>query len=319
MRTHSETPSAATVHRPGEVTTMNPGSQLREVFSASEMQIIVPIYDGLSVRLAELCGFKACMLGGSTVTNTMLGLPDCGYLTLTEMEWAVSRVTEVSSLPVLVDVDDAYGNAINVVRTVRRIENAGAAGIQLEDQMAPKRSTGMGGKTIISVEEAVGKIKAAVDSRSNSDFVIVGRTYARLVDGIEAAIERANLYAQAGADVVFVYGIVTKDELARMGSEVKANFQLVNVAADTAPSISLAQLRSMGFSAAAIGGYVTRAAANGIFRFLEDVRARGLLDAGASLVGELEGTPLENWDDFTGMGQVRSLEERYLPTKNVSG
>jgi 2-methylisocitrate lyase-like PEP mutase family enzyme len=104
-----------------------------------------------------------------------------------------------------------------------------------------------------------------------------------------------------------------------MGSEVKSNFQLVNVAADTAPSISLAQLRSMGFSAAAIGGYVTRAAANGIFRFLEDVRARGLLDAGASLVGELEGTPLENWDDFTGMGQVRSLEERYLPTKNVSG
>jgi 2-methylisocitrate lyase-like PEP mutase family enzyme len=184
---------------------VTPSRRLRELLAGKCVHAAL-IYDGLSARVAELLGFDALYLSGSGV-SAALGLPDVGLTTMTEMLHAARAVTFVTSIPVLCDADTGYGNAVNVQRTVREYERAGAAGIHLEDQEFPKKCGFFAGKRIIPAEEHASKIAAACDARSDPDFVVIGRTDALAVDGWDGVIERVKLYLQAGSDLIMVDGV----------------------------------------------------------------------------------------------------------------
>ena len=167
-----------------------PRQSLRKAFADSTVTVTPGIYNGLSARLAAMAGFGAVSIGGSLIANTLLGLPDAGLLTLTEMEFVLSRVTACCEVPVLVDADSGYGNAINVVRTVRVLAARRRSRHDDRDQETPTRCGHVAGHVLVDASEMVGKVKAALDSRDASSFVIVARTDARSVEGIDAAIEQ---------------------------------------------------------------------------------------------------------------------------------
>jgi methylisocitrate lyase len=170
----------------------------------SRIEQIVGVYDGLSAKLADACGFDWLHVGGYNVSGSAFGMPDVGLLTLPEIVEVARRVVGVTSRPVLVDGDDGYGTHLNVMRLVREVEATGAAGIHLEDQVYPKRCGHMEGKRVVPAGDFVAKIKAFVDTRRSADFLLVARTDAIAVNGFDDAVERANRYFEAGADVIFV-------------------------------------------------------------------------------------------------------------------
>jgi 2-methylisocitrate lyase-like PEP mutase family enzyme len=186
-----------------------------------ERTLIFPgVYDALSAKLVERAGFPLTFISGYSVAATQLGLPDFGYLTQTEMVATAKRVCNTVKIPVIIDADTGYGNALNVIRTVNELIEAGAAGMFLEDQVWPKRCGHMKGKRVIPVEEHVHKIRAAVDARKERDFFIVARTDARQVNGLEDAIARCRKYKEAGADALFIEAPRDVDELKTLAREL---------------------------------------------------------------------------------------------------
>jgi 2-methylisocitrate lyase-like PEP mutase family enzyme len=293
---------------------------LRLALEGPEIVVAPAAYNALSTLLVARAGLKVAVLGGSTVCNTLLGLPDAGFLTLTEMEFILARSAAVSPIPIVVDIDNGYGSAINVQHTVRVLERAGAAGVLLEDQGALKRSGHVSGKTVISAPEMVGKVNAAVEARADPDFVVIARTDARGVEGLDSAIERSNEYIAAGADGFFADGLLSAEEVQRVAAEVEAPYPVINLggAADkaTTPKLPLEELREMGYVCVLLGVDLVRAEALAVFSFLEDVRKRGTA-AAADLRANLAGTPLENWYRFTGFDEIRAMEERFLPDRET--
>lgn len=207
-------------------------------------------WDGLTALLIEKAGFQAAFLSGSALAMGRFGLPDLGLITVTELAQTVSAITDRVSLPLLVDADTGFGNALNMARTVRTLEKAGAAALQIEDQGFPKRCGHMAGKTVIPADEMVGKIKAALDARS--DALIVARTDALAIEGLDAAMDRAEAYLAAGADVLFIEG--PRDAAGarciakRFGDRVPLVHNLVE--GGTGSDIPAAELADMGFAAA---------------------------------------------------------------------
>ena len=181
----------------------SPGARLRELMAQPSTLVAPGAYDGISARLIEAAGFQALYRTGGGTSASYLGHPDLGLLTLTEMVDHARRIAASVRIPVIADADTGYGNALNVIRTVHEFERAGVAGIHLEDQVFPKRCGFLRGKAVIPREEFVTKIKAAVSERLSDDFVIIARTDARAVEGLDAAIERCKYYADAGADALF--------------------------------------------------------------------------------------------------------------------
>lgn len=187
--------------------------QLRALLQNNEPILAPGAYDALSARLIETVGFPAVYMTGFGTAASRLGRPDVGLLTMSEMVDQAHRIVEAVERPVIADADTGYGNPINVIRTVQEYEQAGVAAIHLEDQVAPKKCGHMEGKQVIPTEEMVEKIRAAVAARTNDDFVIIARTDARAVEGLEAAINRAEHYRQAGADMLFVEAPQSKEEV----------------------------------------------------------------------------------------------------------
>ncbi|MBT3627596.1 MAG: oxaloacetate decarboxylase [Rhodospirillaceae bacterium] len=194
--------------------------KLRGLIERDGLVPIVGAYDALSARLVERAGFKVMHVGGYNLSASHLGLPDVGYLTLSETVDLAGRIAANTSLPVIADGDDGYGNHLNIGRLIRELERAGLAGVHIEDQVFPKRCGHMAGKRLVAADAFVQKIKAAVDARHDSDFTIIARTDAIAVEGFEQAIERANLYAEAGADVVFVEAPEDEDQAAAVPGAV---------------------------------------------------------------------------------------------------
>src|SRR5262244_4139398 len=186
--------------RPGKATPMCASSRLRQMLKEPGIIVAPGAYDGFSARLIEAAGFKAVYMTGAGTAASHLGQPDLGLATLTEMTTHARHLASAVSLPVIADADTGYGNALNVVRTVREYERAGVAGLHLEDQVAPKKCGHIAGKQVVPTQEFVDKIRAASEYRTDPDFVIIARTDARAVTGFDDAVERANLYRQAGAD-----------------------------------------------------------------------------------------------------------------------
>jgi len=178
--------------------------KLRALIARDGLVPVVGAYDALSARLVERAGFEAMHVGGYNLSASHLGLPDVGYLTLSETVDLAGRIAANTELPIIADGDNGYGNHLNVGRLISELERAGLAGVHIEDQVFPKRCGHMAGKRLVAAEDFEQKIKAAVDARRDDDFVIIARTDAIAVEGFDRAIERANRYAEAGADVVFV-------------------------------------------------------------------------------------------------------------------
>ena len=210
--------------------------------------IVAPgAYDGFSARLIEAAGFRAVYMTGAGTAASHLGQPDLGLATLTEMASHASHLATAVSLPLIADADTGYGNALNVVRTVREYEKAGVAGLHIEDQVAPKKCGHIAGKQVIPTKEFAEKIRAAVEYKTDPDFVVIARTDARAVTGLDDAIDRANRYAEAGADVIFVEAPQSEDEIARIVREVKAPLLANMVPGGKTPAIKVADLERLGF------------------------------------------------------------------------
>ena len=226
---------------------MTTARRLRTLLAAPGIIRSLAPHDVFTARVMEQAGLPLLFLGGFGASASSYGLPDLGLLGLAEMADAARRMTGAVSVPVIVDGDTGYGSAPNVIRTVREFERAGAAGMLLEDQVFPKRCGHFAGKQVIPIEEMETKLKAALDARRDPDFVVIARTDARAVEGLDAAIDRANRYARLGADLVFVEAPQTEAELARIAHEIEKP-QLANMLVGGAtPILSATELERLGF------------------------------------------------------------------------
>lgn len=216
---------------------------------AQERTILVPgAYDALSAKILKQVGFKVLYMTGSGVTASLTGMPDVGILTMMEMVNQARNIVNAIDLPLICDADNGYGNPINVIRTVKEYERAGVAGIHIEDQVAPKKCGHFEGKQIIPAEEMVKKIEAALYAREDNDFLLIARTDARSVKGLDEALRRARLYAGAGADMIFVESPQSIDELRTISDELSDIPLLVNmIEGGRTPTLSFEELQEMGF------------------------------------------------------------------------
>lgn len=274
---------------------------------AERRAVLVPgAYDALSARVAADLGFEVLYVTGAGVTNARLGQPDVGLITLTELASTVAAMREVVDLPLIVDADTGFGNAINVRRTVRALERAGANAIQLEDQVSPKRCGHFAGKDVVAADEMVQKVRAAVDARHDPDLVIVARTDARATLGLDEALGRAQRYLDAGADMTFVEAPQGLEEIREIPRRLAAP-QLVNmVIGGRTPFVPLEDLRAMGFSVVLYANAALQGAVHGMQQALRTLRDGGGLREGSGLVASFaERQRLVGKDEFDG------LERRY--------
>lgn len=225
---------------------MKKTTQLKQLLLAPEVLVVPGSYDALSARIIEKAGFLATQATGYGIAASVLGKPDIGLLSFGEMLDQTRNIAQAVQIPVMADGDTGFGNAVNVYHTVQRFEQAGCAGINLEDQVFPKRCGHMDGKQVISLAEMVGKIKAATAARVDEDFVINARTDAVAVYGVDEAIRRGNAYAAAGADLIFAEAPRDKESVARLIREIKAPVSINMVDGGKTPPLSIDELQALG-------------------------------------------------------------------------
>ena len=233
--------------------------------------------NALTARIIEDLGFKAIYLTGAGLTNMHLGLPDLGFMDLSQVAGHVLAIRGVVELPLIVDIDTGFGNAINVAHTVRTLEQAGASAVQLEDQRAPKRCGHFEGKELISADEMVGKVHATADAR-RQDMVIIARTDACAVEGFEAAIDRASRYIEAGADMTFVEAPETLEDLSAVPKRLAAPQLLNMVLGGKTPIVDAAAAAEMGFGFVLYANAALQAAIRGMQTTLKALKQTGVLD-----------------------------------------
>lgn len=250
---------------------------LRERLRTPGIVVAPGVYDALGAVLAEQAGFEALYLSGASIAYTRLGRPDVGLVTASEVENTIANIADRMALPLIADADTGFGNALNVSRTVRLFERAGARAIQLEDQVTPKRCGHLEGKMLVSAGEMQGKIRAALDARASSDTLVIARTDAIAVEGIERALERADRYLEAGADVLFIEALRSVDEmkqaLARFRNRVPLLANMVE--GGKTPLQPAADLQALGFSIAIFPGGLARALAFAAREYFDALRRDG--------------------------------------------
>jgi 2-methylisocitrate lyase-like PEP mutase family enzyme len=227
---------------------MGKAQQITAALEKRGVLVMPGVYDCLSAKIATRAGFEVIFITGYSLSATLLGEPDFGLLTQSEMLCAARRICSVTSLPVIVDADTGYGNAVNVVRTVRELIAAGAAGMFLEDQVWPKRCGHMRGKQVIPLEEYLAKLSAAIDARGGDDFYIVARTDARQALGLEEAIRRGRAFKEAGADAVFIEAPQTKEEMREIGRSVPGPLVANMIERGVTPLMGPDELGELGFA-----------------------------------------------------------------------
>ena len=285
---------------------MSPRQQLKSLAEARRGVIVPGAFNALSAKVIEDLGFEAIYVTGAGVTNMWFGMPDQGFMGLHEIADHTARIRDAVSLPLIVDADTGFGNALNVRHTVRVLERAGADCIQLEDQVAPKRCGHFSGKEVISTEEAVGKIKAAVDARIDPDFLIMARTDACATQGFEAAIERAQQFAEAGADILFVEAVTTAEQIRALPQRL-AKPQLMNmVIGGRTPIFGAEELGSLGYGIVLYANAALQGAVAGMQKALTVLRDTKRIDEDPALV-----TPFAERQRLVGKPAWDALERRY--------
>ena len=280
--------------------------RLRGIVSKRAATTVPGAANAMFARVIEGLGFEAVYATGAGIANMHLGAPDIGLTTLTEVESAVAAMADAVTIPIIVDADTGFGNALNMRRTVRRLERAGAAALQIEDQIFPKKCGHFSGKQVIPVEEMVQKIKAAVDARQDHDLLIMARTDCRAIEGLDRALDRAHAFIEAGADMTFVEAPTGIDELARIGSELPVP-QIANIVfGGRTPDPGRAKLAEMGFSIVLYANAALQAALKASYEVLGTLKKEGSLasvaDSLASFDERQRAVAKHDWD---------ALEERY--------
>ncbi|MEH7110985.1 oxaloacetate decarboxylase [Neobacillus niacini] len=270
--------------------------------------ILPGAYDAMSAKLIEEMGFKAIYATGAGISNAQLGWADVGLTSLKEVVDIVTRMADVTNVPIVVDGDTGFGNAINVIRTVREFERAGVAAIQIEDQVSPKKCGHFSGKEVITKEEMVGKIKAALDTRKDENLAIMARTDAIAVNGVEDAIDRAFAYYEAGADIIFVEAPDTIEQLRQITSSLKGMPQVINlVEGGKTPLISLKEAEEIGFKIMLCANTVLRSAIKGITDSLKILKEEGSQENLLNMI-----CTWEERQSLFKLGQIKEWEKKYL-------
>jgi 2-methylisocitrate lyase-like PEP mutase family enzyme len=267
---------------------MRTTTRLKEILARRAAVLAPGSANALFARLIEELGFEVVYVTGAGIANMHVGAPDIGLTTLTEIASAVAAMADAVALPLVVDADTGFGNAINVVRTVRVLERAGAAGLQLEDQVFPKKCGHFAGKRVIAPDEMVQKVKAAVDARRDGDLQIIARTDAAAAEGLERAIARAQAYVEAGADVAFVEAPVSLADLARIPREIAAPNVANMVFGGRTPDPGRTELARLGFSLVLYANAVLQAAVAGAGEVLAALKRDGSLAGVADRIASFE-------------------------------
>jgi 2,3-dimethylmalate lyase len=285
-----------------------PDQDLRDILTPGAAVLLPGAANALTARVIEDAGFSALYVTGAGIANTYLGMPDIGLTTATEIADHVWRIRDAVSIPLIVDADTGFGNALNVQRTVRLLERAGAGAIQLEDQVFPKRCGHFEGKDVIPASEMVKKIQAAVEARQHDSTLILARTDAHAIEGLSGALERAAMYREAGADLLFVEAPQTAGELGAIPSRVPGRHICNLVFGGKTPLLPRGQLAEMGYAGVLYANAALQAAVKAMVRVL------GHLHASGSLSGMEEAlVSFEERQRVINQPRFKALEERFTP------
>jgi methylisocitrate lyase len=255
--------------------TTSPGKRFRELLARPQILIVPGAFDALSAKLAERAGFEAVYMTGAGTVNAVAGLPDIGLLSLTEVASNAGYIANAVRIPVFADADTGYGNALNVMRTVRTYEQAGLAGLHIEDQVSPKRCGHVAGKECVPLDEMVGKIRAAAAARSDPDFVIIARTDSKAPLGFDEAVKRGRAYAAAGADIVFPEALQTKEEFAAYAREIRAPLLANMTEFGKTPYLTAKEFEELGYRIVIYAVSALRVALKAMQAFYADLRRNG--------------------------------------------
>lgn len=283
---------------------------LRQRLSQNDILMAPGVYDGLTASLAEAAGFEALYLSGAAVAYTRLGRPDIGLTSVTEMADTMTLIADKSPLPVIIDADTGFGNALNAQRTMRLYERAGASALQVEDQTYPKRCGHLADKALISASEMAGKVAAMADARTNADTLIIARTDAIAVEGFSAAIDRAEAYLEAGADVLFIEAPQTQQHLSDIADRFAGQVPLLaNMVEGGATPITSAQdLQAKGYSIVIFPGGIVRALARTAQAYYTSLKTHG---SNAPFAG--------NMFDFNGLNSVLGTQDMLDKARDYDG
>ncbi len=286
---------------------MNTKQQLKALAHARRGVIVPGAFNALSARVVADLGFEALYVTGAGVTNMWFGLPDQAFMGLTDIADHTARIRDAVDLPLIVDADTGFGNALNTYHAVRTLERAGADCIQLEDQVSPKRCGHFAGKDVVQASEMIGKIKAACDARRDKDLLIMARTDAAAVHGFDAAVERAQQYAEAGADLLFVEAVTELDHVRALPQRLAVP-QLMNmVIGGKTPITSAQELGQLGYGLVLYANAALQGALAGMQRTLTQLRETQRIDEDPALV-----TPFAERQRLVGKGVWDGLEKKYL-------
>ncbi len=291
---------------------MSHSAQLKKAVAERRALLVPGVMNALAARIADDMGFEALYVTGAGVTNAYLGLPDVALLSLSQLADHVAAIRNITERPLIVDGDTGFGNAVNVWHTIRTLERAGASAVQLEDQVFPKRCGHFEGKDVIPAEEMVQKVKAAVDARHDPDLQIIARTDAYAIAGLEAALERAARYIEAGADITFVEAPKKSEEIAAITQRLAAP-QLVNmVIGGKTPPISYADLQQAGVAIVLYANAALQGAILGMQNALEHLRSHKLISEQDGIV-----TGFAERQRLVGKDQIDAFEAKYASKKGA--
>ena len=297
--------------------TRRPGgpARLRALLDSGRTIVAPGAFDPLSARLVEEAGFPAVYMTGFGTSAALIGRPDVGLLTMTEMVGNAARIADCVDIPVIADADTGYGNPLNVIRTVGAYEAAGVAGIHIEDQVAPKKCGHLEGKLVIPAQEMAEKVRAAVEARTQPDFVIIARTDARAVEGLERSLQRGRMYREAGADALFIEALTSEAEAEEAAKAFPGVPLLFNWAeGGKTPPVSLDRLKELGYRIVIFPISTLLAATGAMRRILQEIAEAG---TPAAAIHELP--TFAEFVDFIGLPQVREAEQRYAATAAAPG
>ena len=296
-----------------------PAARLRALINAPDILVLPGVFDGFSTRLVEKFGYTAAFITGSGVSESRLGQPDVGLMGLEENVGAARAIAACSDLALLADADTGYGNPINVHHTVRAFERAGVAGLMLEDQVWPKRCGHLKGKEVISAEEMVQKIRAAAEARVDPDFVIKSRTDVLAIHGVAEAIRRLNLYAEAGADLLFADAAMSVDDIRTIAKNVvkplSVNMGFGIRQRSTTPLLSAKQLQDLGVAVVIYPRLLTACALMGMHNGLELLQQS--VDTGKVVDRPDVLVSFEELHDIMGMHEIEEMEQRFLTPEQL--
>jgi carboxyvinyl-carboxyphosphonate phosphorylmutase len=284
----------------------SPGLRLRKRLREKEILVAPGAHDVLTARIIEMTGFDAVYMTGYGTSASLIGQPDVGLLTQTEMFERAINIVNAVEVPVIADADNGFGNAINVQRTVKLYEKAGVACVQLEDQVSPKKCGHMIGRELITMQEMVGKIHAAVDARENDDLMIMARTDARTEFGIEAAIERGKTYEEAGADLLFIESPETEEEMKAITTSFNVPVLANMIEHGRTPLLSAQKLEDIGYDLVIFCVSSTYAAAKAIQDLMNTLKAEGTTEGFMDRM-----IPFDKFNKMIGLSDVRAKEEKF--------